>query len=78
MGRKAHFTTIAPLYRACHMKYDQHRAPFDVEERREAVKLHAAFTAAQWDYLGRTGPAPTPLAAIVPGVVRALLDGSEP
>jgi hypothetical protein len=53
-GRKGHHRTIVPLARVCHRAYDEHRAPFDTELAREAVKLHAAVTAVRWDYLGRS------------------------
>jgi hypothetical protein len=53
-SRKANADTIAPLCAECHRRYDHYRPPFDVPERREAIRLHAAFTAARWEHMGET------------------------
>jgi hypothetical protein len=57
-SRKGHRSTIAPLCATsvrgigCHTKYDQHLPPFDQADRRDAIKLHAAFTNAEWVLMG--------------------------
>lgn len=59
-SRKGHHTTIAPLCATsirgigCHAKYDRWLAPFDTGLAREAVKVHAAVTDAQWTRMGET------------------------
>jgi hypothetical protein len=59
-SRKGHHSTIAPLCATslggigCHTKYDQHLAPFNTEDARDAIKLQAAVTDAQWKVMGET------------------------
>jgi hypothetical protein len=52
MGYKGDAESVVPMCRPCHQAYDEHRAPFDTALAREAVQLHAAVTAAQWDRMG--------------------------
>lgn len=47
-GRKADADTIVPLCRNHHQRYDEHRAPFDVREIREALQRDAAKIEALW------------------------------
>lgn len=47
-GRKAHYTTIAPLGRYHHERYDQHQPPFDVDSTRRALKMDAILTEEAW------------------------------
>jgi hypothetical protein len=51
-GYKADAETIAPMCHACHRKYDEHKAPFDAEDARDAMKIQAAFVAERWTRMG--------------------------
>ncbi len=54
-SRKADAETIAPLCHWCHLKYDQHRAPFDTEASRALMIVAAVRTDLLWRE--RTGDA---------------------
>lgn len=47
-GRKAGYQTIVPLCRDHHIRYDQHREPFDIEEGREAIQANAPIIEHLW------------------------------
>lgn len=51
MGRKSDHTTIVPLCPVHHRRYDQHQAPFDTDDTREATKAAARILAAAWDQM---------------------------
>ena len=48
MGRKGHYSTIAPLCARCHSAYDEHRAPFDQPMVRAKVADAAGDTQSAW------------------------------
>jgi hypothetical protein len=48
MGRRGHFTTIVPLCRSHHRRYDEHRAPFDQQSVRDAVRSLAPKIEGLW------------------------------
>ena len=57
-GRKASYDKIVPLCRSHHAWYDEHRAPFDRPEVREAFKPLARVTEELWQsHLRQTGRA---------------------
>jgi hypothetical protein len=49
MGYKAGYETIVPLCASHHRRYDEHKAPFDTDEARQAIKDAAAATQAAWE-----------------------------
>lgn len=48
MGRKAGYETVVPFCPSHHRRYDEYKAPFDMEEARQAVKDFATIVAAAW------------------------------
>jgi hypothetical protein len=86
-GRKADADTIVPLCDPHHRAYDEHRAPFNAESRRNMAKDAAFYVERAWQlHCAGALPAPvhlsfgpelTPLSAIVPGVVAKILEGGE-
>lgn len=47
-GLKAHYTTIIPLCRGHHTRYDEYRTPFDRQEVRDAMKGFASKVEQAW------------------------------
>ena len=47
-GLKAHYSTIVPLCRNHHRRYDEHRKPFDIAATRAALQQAAALIELMW------------------------------
>ena len=48
MSRKGDYTTIVPLCRSCHVRYDEYLAPFDQPAVRDRIAGKAPFVEAAW------------------------------
>lgn len=58
-GRKGPFTSIVPLCRNHHRRYDEHRAPFDQSAARDVFKIAGPLIEARWQAHLAGSPAPT-------------------
>jgi hypothetical protein len=59
IGYKAGYETIVPLCSSHHRRYDEHMAPFDAEEARQAMKDAAQTVAATWNSRNEAGQVAT-------------------